>query len=94
MKPTETEFFYNAVMASLKSRRESKHRRNDLVDLMVDAIKGEVTEDKEHEDNQFEKDAKLNHQTKKGEFDELTIGQRPYAMLKAPVPSITVVKQH
>jgi cytochrome P450 family 6 len=73
MKPTETEFFYNAVMASLKSRRESKHRRNDLVDLMVDAIKGEVTEDKEHEDNQFEKDAKLNHQTKKGEFDELTI---------------------
>jgi cytochrome P450 family 6 len=73
MKPTETEFFYDAVMASLKSRRESKHRRNDLVDLMVDAIKGEVTEDKEHEDNQFEKDAKLNHQTKKGEFDELTI---------------------
>jgi hypothetical protein len=22
------------------------------------------------------------------------VGQRPYAMLKAPVPSITVVKQH
>jgi cytochrome P450 family 6 len=72
-KETETNFFYDAVIASLKSRRETKHRRNDLVDLMVDAIKGEIAEDKEHEDNQFEKDAKLNHQTKKGEFDELTI---------------------
>lgn len=37
---------------------------------MVDAIKGEVAEDKDHQDDQLEKDAKLNHHTKKaGKFD-------------------------
>ena len=53
MKKTETEFFYHAVMSSLNNRRESK-RRNDLIDLMLDAIKGEVDHDTE-ELNQFEK---------------------------------------
>nr|AKH03523.1 cytochrome P450 3026D3 [Paracyclopina nana] len=73
-KVTETEFFYDAVVASLNHRRETKTRRNDLIDLMLDAIKGEVAMD-EHkdEDDQFEKDAALNHVPKKGEFDELVI---------------------
>ena len=54
MKKTETEFFYQAIMSTLNHRREHKSRRNDLIDLMVDAIK----EDMEHthdEDEQFEK---------------------------------------
>lgn len=57
------------------SRAEENPSRGeiDLVDLMLDAIKGEVAEDVDQQEEQFEKDAKLNHQTKKGEFDELTI---------------------
>ena len=53
-KGTETEFFYNAVMSSLKHRQESKTRRNDLIDLMMDAISGDIDKEKDHED-QFEK---------------------------------------
>jgi len=83
-KVTETEFFYNVILDSLKQRRESKGRRNDLVDLMLDAIKGELKDDEEvHEDNQFEKDAKLNHVAKKGEFDELVIVATAIVLLVA-----------
>ncbi len=53
---TETDFFYNAVVSSLKHRRETKTRRNDLVDLMMDAIKGEIdVDDKDESGEQFEK---------------------------------------
>ncbi len=49
-------FFYDVLMTSLKARRESKTRRNDLVDMMLDAIKGELNEEhNEHADDQFEK---------------------------------------
>ena len=55
-KVTETEFFYEAVMASLKHRRDTQTRRNDLIDLMLDAIKGDVSEDHHaDDDDQFEK---------------------------------------
>ena len=72
-KVVETEFFYNVILESLKHRRESKIRRNDMVDLMLDAIKGELKHDEEQEMEQFEKDSKLNHVVKKGDFDELVI---------------------
>jgi hypothetical protein len=39
----------------LKQRKESKVRRNDLIDLMVDAVKGEMGDDQDHNNNQFEK---------------------------------------
>lgn len=72
-KPIETEFFYKAVLSSLNHRRESKVRRNDLVDLMLDAIQGEIKHEvDENADNQFEKDAKLDYHAKKT-FDELVI---------------------
>ncbi len=59
-KATETEFFYQAVMSSLQHRRETKTRRNDLIDLMMDAIKGEIkVEEDEHANEQFEKVRKL-----------------------------------
>ena len=40
-KKIETEFFYEVLLESLKQRRESKYRRNDLVDLMLDALQGD-----------------------------------------------------
>ena len=70
LKVTETEFFYDAIVASLKYRRESKTKRNDLIDMMLAAIKGEITEEAESEE-QFEKDAKLNHKAEKHDMDEL-----------------------
>ena len=48
----ETEFFYEVLLESLKQRRQSKTRRNDLVDLMLDAIKGDL----DHEEEQNEAD--------------------------------------
>ena len=54
-KKDEAEFFYNVILDSLKQRRESKVRRNDLIDLMVDAVKGEIRNDQDHNTNQFEK---------------------------------------
>ena len=54
-KKNEAEFFYNVILDSLKQRRESKTRRNDLIDLMVDAVKGEITDDHDLKHNQFEK---------------------------------------
>ena len=53
---SEIEFFYNVVLNTLKSRQKSGSRRNDLIDLMLDAVKGDISEendDQSHE--QFEK---------------------------------------
>ena len=55
-KEKETEFFYHVVIDSLKHRRESKSRRNDLIDMMVDAIRGDIKrDDQENNEEQFEK---------------------------------------
>ena len=55
MRETETEFFYSAIMSSLNHRRQTKTRRNDLIDLMLDAIKGEMETGADEEEEQFEK---------------------------------------
>ena len=74
LRVTETEFFYEAISASLKYRRESKTKRNDLVDMMLEAIKGELSEDhNEAEADQYEKDSKLNHKAEKHNMDELVV---------------------
>ena len=74
-KSTEMEFFYEAIMTTLKQRKESKTRRNDLVDLMLDAIKGDLKNEGGDSEQQFEKDGKLNHEVnKKGDLDEFSIG--------------------
>ena len=55
-KGPQTEFFYEVVLDSLKHRRETKTRRNDLIDLMMDAIKGDIVEDdQDANEEQFEK---------------------------------------
>ena len=83
-KVTETEFFYDVLIESLKVRKESKQRRNDLVDLMLDAIKGDLKiNDNDHNENQFEKDAKLKHSANKGNFDELEIVATAMVLLVA-----------
>ena len=72
-KKTEIEFFVQVIMASLHNRKETKTRRNDLIDLMLDAIKSEADQDLDVDQEQFDQDAKLNHVAKKGDFDEMTI---------------------
>lgn len=38
-KVAETDFFYNVVMDSMKLRQENKEKRNDLVDMMIEAFR-------------------------------------------------------
>ena len=75
-KDKETLFFYEVLLESLKQRKQSKIRRNDLVDLMLDAIKGDLDQEDQNKDNdQFDIDAQLKHDSNKkgGEFDELVV---------------------
>ena len=61
------EFLQNVVEASIKQRRESKTTRNDLVDMMIDALedKLDITEDDAYANDQYEKDSKLIGHVKK-----------------------------
>ena len=84
-KDKETQFFYNVVLTTLKHRRETKTRRNDLIDMMVDAIKGDIQHDQDSFEDQFEKDAKIKTHaaSKKGDFDEITIVATAFVILVA-----------
>ena len=57
-----SKFLMQVVEASFKQRKESKTKRNDLLDLMIEAVEGSL-DDKEDDDihgnDQFEKDAKI-----------------------------------
>nr|APH81389.1 cytochrome P450 CYP3026B1 [Tigriopus kingsejongensis] len=77
-KPEETQFFYDIIMQVIRHRMESKERKNDLVDLMIDAIKFEktLTPDETETDShsQYDQDAKLDHKVKKtAQFDETLV---------------------
>jgi hypothetical protein len=63
LKEKTTLFFYNAIKATVEHRLNTKERRNDLVDLMIDAMKDELTDIDQDADklDQYEKDAILNH---------------------------------
>merc|ERR1711990_114986 len=65
-KPKTTKFFRDIVTDTLKTRAESGERRNDMIDMMVDAMK-QIAMDKEQEDEmeQFEKDMKFTHKQKR-----------------------------
>ncbi len=41
VKPTETRFFVSLIKAAVRERRSSGRRRNDMIDLMIDAIENE-----------------------------------------------------
>ena len=80
-KEVNTQFFYKVLKTTLDHRRETKTRRNDLVDMMVDAIKGDINHNDE-EGEQFEKDAKLNYKGSKS-FDEVDIVATALVLLVA-----------
>ena len=64
MKPKETKFFYNVIKSTLKARREGKQeRRNDMVDLMMDCLKQDLTEEEDSQE-QYERDMKLHVEKK------------------------------
>ena len=55
-KPFEMKFFIDTITQTIRSRRETKQRRNDLIDLMIDAIKDELSvEDAEEHDEEMKK---------------------------------------
>jgi cytochrome P450 len=64
-KPRETKFLSKLVRQTIKQRRESGQRRNDLIDLMIDCIKEDKTDETrvedhpEEEEDQYEQDMKL-----------------------------------
>ncbi len=64
IRENEINFFYDVVKQTLTSRIQSKSKRNDIIDLMIEAIRGELKQDTEHEDSDYEKEAKLNHNKK------------------------------
>ena len=49
-KPKETQFFYDMVTQTMKHRMETGTRRNDLIDLMLDAMRESEAEGKDKED--------------------------------------------
>ncbi len=54
--------FLQAIVDALQHRRESKVRRNDLIDLMIDAMEDKLQEDTSGEPlDQYEADSKLEH---------------------------------
>ena len=54
-KKKEMEFFYHVVKETLKQRKASKNKRNDLVDMMIDAVKGDLKDEGDEDQGQFEK---------------------------------------
>ena len=45
----------------LFSRKKTKERRNDLIDLMIDVMKNELNEEIEQDNDQYDMDAKFSH---------------------------------
>merc|ERR550517_548613 len=58
-KPKETMFFANIVTKTIQQRKASKERKDDLIDLMIDAMEGLKEEEQEENEDQYEADMKL-----------------------------------
>ena len=84
-KPKETKFFRDIIIQTIRARRNTKERKNDLVDLMLDSIKEDSTVDDEEETaDQYEKDMKLTHNKKaKHNMDETTVVATALVLLVA-----------
>ena len=63
-------FLYNVVKQTLEMRQEHKIKRNDLIDMMMDAVEGNLEQGKEQEDQH--RDSHLNHKVTK-KLDDLAI---------------------
>lgn len=66
IKPKETKFFMTVIKETIKQRRETGARRNDIVDLMIDCIKNiDITDANDKlDETQYDKDMKMNHKNK------------------------------
>jgi cytochrome P450 len=77
-KAKETKFFRDIIVQTIRARKETKDKQNDLVDLMLDCIKDDVTidvdDDEDEASDQYEEDMKLSYSKKcKQSMDELTV---------------------
>jgi cytochrome P450 len=75
MKPRETRFFRDIVLQTIRTRRETKVKRNDLIDMMLECLKNDVQTEVENEPpDQYEADMKLtNNKKSKKNIDETTV---------------------
>ena len=68
-KQKEISFFHSVIKQTMDHRAKNKVRRNDFVDLMLDAMRGEAGKEENEEDkerdsdltDQIESDGKLAH---------------------------------
>lgn len=63
------EFIVKVIRESLANRKETKVRRNDFIDLILDALKNNER-DEEAEKDQFEKDAEIGTDNSLGGMSE------------------------
>ncbi len=59
-KAPQTLFFYNVIKTTVENRLKTMEKRNDLVDLMIQAMKDEL-EAEEGDMDQYDKDAVFSH---------------------------------
>jgi len=84
-KPKETRFFRDVILQTIRHRRETKERKNDMVDLMLDCIKEDplMVEDVEPKE-QYEKDMNMSSSKKsKHNLDEETVFASALVLLVA-----------
>merc|ERR1719499_13166 len=84
--PKETRFFFKVINQTIKMRRQTNERKNDLIDLMLDCMKEEALaheDDDMHGDDQYEKDMKLNHKSSKKDINEDVIVATAMVLLTA-----------
>ena len=71
------EFFDKVITETIKQRKRDKIRRNDFIDLALDALKNAENEHKESDNDQFENDAKVsassNIKIDEAEFESLIV---------------------
>ena len=72
MKPKQTLFFVDVVKQTIRERKASKVRKNDLIDLMLDAMEGEKEEELEQGEDQYDRDMKLTHKANGRSLDEIS----------------------
>lgn len=59
MNEESLNYFIKVIRQTMATRKESNTRRNDLIDLILDALKDDSQDPKPVEDAQFEKDAQI-----------------------------------
>lgn len=85
LKPKETKFFFDVIKKTIKHRRETGDRPNDLIDMMIDCMKpmsGTEKDSYSESHDQFEKDMKLEHK-KISELDEDMVVSTAFILLVA-----------